>query len=503
MLWLLVGFFVLLVVWRNVWMFQNFCLPTFDIGIFVDFVRRQAEGVFNPYSDVRQISQFSDHFTPILSLLSWPLALLPQPYGLLLLEVLMIAGCAGLLSLACSRGWIGRGAALYGALLILVNRDVFETAFFPVHPAVWAMPALLWAGLVAHRDLVKGSCRLTLSGHFQILGCLFFAFLTDEQFSFAILGYALALLATEFLTKKSLSTLVAGLSAVWVAHSGRRLLAGEILPYYEQRMPGSFADWLARYSWTLDSWKTGFQFVLVLAPLLFLMRAKPLKSLFAYPRHVLVVGGIFGPLILGRVLTGNFGFHYNTVFIVFFVLIVAFFLDEGKFSAPRRWSVAGGLVLVMLAISVGKWKRPATAQFLGEGLNCKRREVPMEDFRARTKALQQALGAIDHLAQPGERWIALSNLTTNLMSDVPKLRVFCLCGFQIRNVEALDGLMTERGRFGEFVGFRSEFNEKVIEAVRGLPGIEILTDEEDLFVAKGRIPVDLINPYLSPHPEYK
>lgn len=504
MIWLIPLFFVVLVLWRNIWMYQNFCQPTFDIGIFVDFVQRIAHGDLNPYSTVRQIAQYVDHFTPVLLMVGAFGQLIPQPYLLFIVEVAFIAFVAGVLWYAKVKGITSSAATVFAIGLAFLNRDMFETGFFPVHPAVWAMPFLISMALFAQKDLVLRGHDISASSlRWMILLWLLIS-ATDEQYSFVGLGLGLALIITEKVSVRSLVVLVAGATMVWVAHAGRRLMAGELMPYYEQRIPTDLNAWIAKYSWTADSFKTGFQHILVLLPLIFVIRKPVFRYLLTHWKYVVVLGGIFGPLILGRILTGNFGFHYNIVMIAFFICVVCFLLDPERAAKLqfKRMTFSVIVILFMAVLSVGKWKRPLTAQVWGDGLNCKRREVVMSDFRARTESLNTNVERLKTISSVGENWIALSNLTTNLMAELPGRNIFCLCGFEIRNAEFMDGMITERGRFGEFVGFQSELNEKAIAAVRAVPGIEILEDSEDLFVAKGRIPVELFNPLLSPHPVY-
>lgn len=490
---------------RNYYLWNHFCQTNYDLGIFIDMIKKNAQGVLNPYIEVRQISQFNDHWTPLLSLLS-PLSLIvPLPHFAFLLEVGFLILVFGLLIWAERTRVISTSLFTFLTCFFFFNRDLFEAAYFPIHPATWsAFGLIFWSLLIYKIDWQKNS--LSRRDQFLLLFNYFLLTLMDEQNSFAGVSFALGLLVVSFVSsvKKlrafSLVFFVFSISMVWMANEGRRLMFGPLFPYFKDRKILDPTSFLSRYSdFSLESVKTIVLHFLIVIPFLFLMKGQ-WREISKVRVKLFLLFSIFAPLILGRILTNGFGRHYDIALIS---LWTGFFMIAIPQKVFNRRNVIWCCVF-FFALSISKVKKAFTAPTTLAGLNCVRRDVSVSTFQERTAKLHNAFELIKEKSQSENfKILAQSNLGPNLLTSFPKAQVYHLGEYEIQDTQTVDWIIFERGQFGEHLSLGPDALEEIIGTMMALPNLKFIHQDDSLFMAQGEIPLEILKKYFRTQPQHE
>ncbi len=490
--------FCLCVVFRNYYLWNHFCQTNYDLGIFIEMIQKNAQGILNPYINVRQIGQFNDHWTAMLSLLS-PLSLfIPMPHFAFWLETLFLVSVFFYLLRLLRRNVVSIYQFSFLNCFFFLNRDIFEAAYFPIHPATWsALGLIIWCGLIYQINWSEK----TLEKKYQILITLNYFVLTlmDEQNTFIGLTFALALLIFTKIRGFAITLSIFSGAMIWWGNAGRRLVFGPLFPYFKDRKITDPSNFLNRYSdFSIESIKTIVLHLIVLVPVFLLMRGG-WRQVVERKQKLLLLGGLFGPLLLGRLLTNGFGRHYDIALIACWLGLFLILIPKEQFT--RKLTVFS--CVFFFALSVSKIKKAFTAPLSLQGLNCVRRDVSPQAFALRTEKIENAIALISERTPQDFKIVAMSNLGPNLLVKFPQASVFHLGEWSITNTSEVDWIIFERGQFGERLSISAENIESIIQTLMNFSGLDFVHQDDDLFMAHGKIPLSLLKPYYREQPQYE
>jgi hypothetical protein len=293
--------------------FRNFCFSSFDLGIYMEAVQKVSFTRLDPYLSSMGLGFINDHWHPALAISKVFTPFAPLSTSLFLCELLFVLCLAFLPYLVSKKGLITPGAAALLSIYLLINQRQLEaTMAFPVHPAVWANALLFFAVVKLITSSSKDADR-DLSSDLIILGTLFLAGFFGEQFSFALLGYAIVFLCVSPRKKLGLFAVITSGIWVWFCFSGRALLVGPIL-HQAGRVATSFSALVGKYPWSFGQLGHIIKFFFEALPLIF-FGFKFRKNFVGDKVIFALVTGIFGPLLLGRALSASFGAQYDTLLV--------------------------------------------------------------------------------------------------------------------------------------------------------------------------------------------
>ncbi|MGE3973981.1 MAG: hypothetical protein AB7F59_05590 [Bdellovibrionales bacterium] len=504
MMWLLLTLLIFIgaVGAYNFHLYSHFCQHTYDLGIFLEAFKKLSFADWNPYISTRQITILQDHWEPILVLLS-PLARFFSLPGFgfgVEIAFFILAGLSLYLS-ARDQSSQKRDLAICLAILFLLHRETFEAVFYPIHPSTWAVFPLMLAGLFIptlmpnqlgkHVSLQK---EPFYTQFVRLLAIVILLNLFNEQYSLAALGLVLG--AFLFLPRRlpTLLVLPFSLAFVWWAFQGRSSIVGQMF-HHTDRLKLNPLLLLQSYNWDLPQFKTLLLFFLGFAPLIFFL----IKSIPHWNRnhlrHFGVWLGLFSPLILGRLLSGSFGLHYNVILVV--AAIVLFFLLIDVKEWPKK-SIASWIFAFAILMSLGKWGKVYATVIQDKMPNCMRIDTSSGNHFTNVSNRQKKLNHIYDLIslESGPtKVLALGNLVPTLLS-IPHAEVFHLGAFQITNSESFDWLVVERGVYGNHNGVPPEKLEALIKNLKFRPELQIISDDATLFVVKGSLPKSLFRGFF-------
>lgn len=495
-------------VWtRNQFLWDNYCHMNFDLGIFIEIFKKNLNGEWNPFIEVRQIKQFNDHFTPIFNILSIKTeafglsrdALIQSAHHVLwALEIGFLAVLSLFLLYEVVRKKLSLDIALLGAAFFFLNRDIFEALFFPVHPATWGGALLVMIGWSSFQ-IYSAERSATAKYHFSLFVFYTVLITLDEQFAFV--GFSLGL-AFIFMTKDRLRGLLwvfYGLFMIWLTSSGRRLVFGPLMPYYDLRVATNLEQWLQHFDFTLSSIKSFALHTIALLPIGYLFFTQK-KSLGQKLKSLLFLFIVFSPLLVGRLLTASFGLHYGVAIVSFWTAILISLFKDTKLKP----AVLYACLIFLASLSVSKHKKTIMAQTHLTNLNCVRRDVPLQAFQTRTQLLNEFFEQNKALLQSERiRILASANLGPNLMTFFPKARIFQLGEYKITSNGVFDIIILERGQFGENIYAQPQTIEAVIEKVKADAGTKILAESDSLFAAEVALKYQDIDQYYREQPRHK
>ncbi len=152
------------------------CVNAVDFSIYQQAAVELASGPsWNPYSSVRGVKIFNDHFDPVLLVAAGLLKVVgTSPEALIIFEWLW--WLALLVSLYCSSD---KNSRLFLVGLALVSRWLWGAFLFPIHPTTWAALPLFWVTWAA----IRRRPRLFLIS--AALLCVF-----KESYAFALIPLA-------------------------------------------------------------------------------------------------------------------------------------------------------------------------------------------------------------------------------------------------------------------------------------------------------------------------
>lgn len=153
----------------------------FDLGIFINLVRRATEGLplFDPFENVHF---FSLHFTPVLYLLALFYELVPSPIVLFVVQGAALASVVPLVNSIARAHGFPEGTSLRLAIGCGAFPSLFFISIFGFHILTLALPVLLTAILLIERNQVGAG-----------LGVASLGMLVREDMTVALIGLGLYL----------------------------------------------------------------------------------------------------------------------------------------------------------------------------------------------------------------------------------------------------------------------------------------------------------------------
>lgn len=479
---------------RNYYLYEIFCQKNYDFGIFVEAIRENAKGEINPWLNTRQIYQFSDHWTVIMSLIS-PLAkIFPVHHVALWGEMFALLGVGFALIYLVRKE---RVSAAWAALLMgffYLNRDTFEAVYFPIHESTMAAFPLMLLGLLILSWDTESSNSLGLK--ISLLATSLFLCLFSEQFSFAVLGLSIGLF---FFTRDkvfALGLFILGLGLSWWMSFGRAEVFTPVFPYYQQRILISFESFLNKYVLNFVDAKSFILHFVGMAPLLYVLW-KNRATVRTRIRPIMLVLGLFGPLILGRIIAANFNLQYIVVIVVFWIVLFLVALPRPKI--PQKAVLLG--MLFFLVWSNNKFRKPFQTIYLHRELDCARGQLTAEALQVRQKRIEKALNILtESVGTQTFRLLANANLLPNLLVRFPLAETYQLGSYRILSTEEFDWALIESGQFGEG-HYISPENVLIVQKILREKRLEVVFEETGLMLVKGPIAKQWLEAYYHDHPQ--
>lgn len=480
---------------RNYYLFEIFCQKNYDFGIFVEVIRENAKGEINPWLNTRQIYQFSDHWTVIMSLIS-PFAKIFSAHHVALWGEMLCYFLSGivLIVLALRKrvdpGWMG-----LLLVFLFLNRDLYETAYFPIHESAMAIFPLMWFGALISRWRIDQPNNLLLKAELIFLSLLLCLF--SEQFGFAIFGLALALLIFTREKVFSLLYLLISLALIWWLSVGRAEVFTPIFPYYQQRILVSFSGILSRYEFSFSEIKTFILHFVGMSPLIYVLwknRSTASKNV----KPLILATGLFGPLILGRVIAANFNHQYIVPIIVYWIVICFVLVPFPKIT-KKVFIISS---LFFLIWSNNKIRKPFQTILLHKELDCARGEISGETLSRRQKRIETALLILEnHVGQNNFNILANANFLPNLLIRFPRAEVFQLGSYRILSVTSFDWALIEAEPFGES-HYVSPANVLAVQKKLKDENLEVVYESDGLMLVRGPIKKEWFEDLYVDHPEH-
>jgi uncharacterized membrane protein len=475
--------FAFCVLFRNFTLFERFCQKNYDLGIYMEVMRESGKGIINPWLQGRQIYQIADHWTPIMSLMGQLTRWFQGVNVALIGEICFYFLAWGTLFWLFLQKKMSASYLALASAIMFLNRDQFEAAYFPVHESTWAALPLMLLGLEIFKFDFK---KEDFNREVRVFCILLFLCLFSEQFGFVAFGWGLGLLALR--KRTGWFYLLFGFLMSWALIMGRAIVFGPTFPYFQQRILIPPAELIAKY-FPIDSdmIKTMVLHFLFFVPAVFLGFRKVGTHPLARKRFVLLLGA-FGPLLLGRVMAGNFHLQYSVALTTFWVLLFVLTAKVDQKLNPK-WVL--GVLIFCVLFSNNKLRKPFATAFAHTGMECVHGTVDKSGIEKRQERLRQAFEKIS--AEPNSKVLSIGNLIPNFLNDFKNLQILQMGGYAIISTKKVDWVITERGIFGDRHFITTEKIEEMIELVKSQPGVEVLVDDKDLFLAKGPIQVEGFN----------
>jgi hypothetical protein len=483
-LWVVFAFvlFTATVLGHNWVYFQNYCFHTYDLGIYMEAVRKFSFADLNPYLTTFGTGFLNDHWHPALLLSKIPAFFMPLSLALFSVEVLFCLLTAAVPLVLVRKRLLDPGVGAVLSIFLLINRETLEALIaFPVHPAVWADFLLLaGAGFVLLKDGWKSSLLMAAS---VALSSFF-----GEQFAFSLVGLALAFLLVAGRRGAGALLLPISLTLAWFVFKGRESFVGPIL-HQSDRVALSPRAWFGLYAWDVPQAKIVLKFLLEMVPFLFLYRFYrsnvPPERGFS---KLLLIGGIFGPLILGRVLSHSFGHQYSPLLIC---AAVAFLLIpfQGVKIPPKAvaWSF-----IAFFFLSFSNFERAFRVITGSKFQSCVHTPDVRQTNALRMADLNAAMGQIlsSSKAEPVSV-LATGNLVPNLLQNLANGQVTDIA-FSGSKAQSFDWVVLEYGVCGDAWPWEEDQLERVIKPLAERYPAQVITKTGCLFFARGPIAASAI-----------
>lgn len=460
---------------RNFYLYDNFCFHNYDLGVHLEAIKRFSEGSLNPWIFGRQIHFFQDHWEPIDLLIS-PLArLLPLHIVGMGVEVLFFCLAAIVILFFSHKNLL---VGVFFSILLILNRDIFESAYYPIHPgAMVILPLALMAVLLPQR---KNILPLLLS--FIFLTCF------SEQFSLAGVGLVIALALFRETRGWALIFAPVVLVACWWVLKGRELFIGPLFAQHFVRLKLSPHEFLQIYNWDRSQLMTVLKFILGFIPLGWVLwesrKSWTRKHLISF----ILISGLFSPLLIGRILSNSFGFHYNIAVVLGLIAIGIALVDPSKLN-PKVISMT---FLFCLVFSNNKLMKAYRTVANHELDRCVREFSTAATLGERKDYLNEIAENISN--QNDEKKVLVSgNLLPNFLEKIGAGQLYQLGAFEVTDTDHFNWVVLERNFVGDNSPVPQEEVEKAIASIKEGGTIEIIIDNPKLFFAHGRLDRKLIN----------
>jgi hypothetical protein len=409
----------------------------------------------NPFLTTLGFGFFNDHWHPAL-LIAKPLSFMfSTSTSLFITELTFYLLAAALPLYFAIRGYVSSSSALLISIFLLLDKSVLEALVaLPIHPAVWAHLPLLMGSFLLTVDKSE-SPKISIAAAFMIWSSNFFG----EQFSLSALGLSAAWIILEPRRKSGYFFCAVALITCWFTLSGRELIFGPLL-HQTERVAFSFSGLLSKYNWDSQQLLSLGSYFISISPLLYLMASsKDFKNKF---RATFIVTSIFGPLILGRLLSNSFGHQYSALLTCAVAAFAFVFLKDRVISKKALISCS----VLFALFSASKLERIYNVLVSNNFYNCVDKSKSDLQKQARVRDLTEAVEFIQIDSKDSALTVlALGNLVPNLVESVDSnSEIWTLAPGLSETSDPVDWIITERGTCGDpWPWTKEKLNEKSIE----------------------------------------
>ena len=336
------------------------CLPAYDLGIFTEALVAGWHLKWDPFLATRESFMLQDHWDPITLILGYltsPFSsFLNPPVFLLWFEATVVFVAAEYARAALRNRGFDNARCWLAFLSILGARATWNALHFPVHPTTWVLlPHLML--VFWYFDFFSGHRKWELS-RYLILSVLIW--LCGEQFALGLAAAHVALVILAPRRRLALTIIsIFVLFAAWWAMHGRIWVHGSIYNH-AARVTFNLSEVLSKYEFDRDFFRRFAESMLVyIAPVWLLaiearrlLKSRDLKTLLMESRFVLVSLAFASPMILGRLLSNSWRYHYG-------VMMGAVFMTGFVVARHKVWNRNVTIALMSLAIlsSTGDWSK--------------------------------------------------------------------------------------------------------------------------------------------------
>lgn len=470
------------------------CLPAYDLGIFSETLIAGWSFRWDPFLTTRESFMLQDHWDPVTLLLGYVTSpfssLLSAPVFLLWFEATMVFLSALSLRLALLRRGFDESRAWLAFASIIFASVTWNALHFPVHPTTWA----LWPHLLLifwYFDFFHGPRKRELL-IYAALGL--WIWMMGEAFALAFATAHLALLVLAPRRRLDLALLALPvLIGAWWAVQGRIWVHGSMYNH-AARVTFDWVQIIQKYEFDADFFRRFFGAALVfLAPLTLLgleikrLCSSPnLKSLIQESRVLVVCMGFAAPLVLGRLLSNSWKFHYG-------ILMCAVFAAGFLFLKDLRWSRRSVVLFLALSAlsSLGDWAKAVPMAF-NPALGCS--AVTSTPTAPQLDSRRKDIETVVQMLPTGARVMTGFYLVATLLGERPDLIVHTLGPFQqSAGTPAFDYLWLPKAPFDNHWPLSPGQVEQILASFKGER-----TELSTSLLVKGPIRSDFFNLYQGP-----
>jgi len=438
----------------------RYCLHNLDLGIFAQALHLMSRGELNPWLSVHNVRAMSDHFEPILPLLSPAAARVDPRYALILMEsAFVLAGCVPVLLMLRAR-LLTRGLALACIAAVFFNRGVVYALRFPVHPSTWSgLPLGLFCFFLLRRSRTG------------MVASLLFLLAFREEFAWVGLMAGSWFLWRERDRPLGWALLLLSLSWAAFAFVLRPLLWGDTILYGTALLGRALLSplqTLAPYVTRTDSWARIADILLPLLPLAVWLRRE------GVPPNCVVLWAIL-PVLAIRFL-GNAWWHHHAAPVFTGLLFV--FLPSRPGLRPPRWVVLA-MGILLLATNGGTLRK---AFYAYSGIPHQQKCLPSADRIAAIEAGRSFL-----IRHPEGRALVQGNILPGL---VRRPEVYQLAGTHPPGLHEFRYVFVEKPPSGDPYPLSYQRVAELVELWRGQPGSHVVQDDPHVFLAEGLFRTD-------------
>jgi len=417
------------------------CINANDFSIYQQAIYKLSNfQSLNPFTSIRDLKIFSDHFDPIIILPAILIKLThANPFLIFIFEWSLWALFAFLVYRLGDYKW--KSFDWIKALTVIVfSKSLLSGLDFPIHPTTWSMIPLLFLSYFIKQKNHQGIFYSALS-----------LLLFKELFVFMIVGLAgYYLLARQF--KLFLSLFILGLLSYWFIFIKRPELFGSQINYGNSLLSALLKNPIKTL---YESWLNfSFPWIMFIPSLFLIPRNKWFEAL---PLFFFVLPGILIHILGARIV------HHHSI------ALVTIFLSFGLLHKSPHWL----LVFVFFATGIGRHTRSFKNLFTTNFKTCQHKNDKIESIK-KAQAIIQPLD---------EKTIVLSSngIIPRILS--PSNTIFQMDTFTLpRN--SYDYLVIEKNNFGDI--YPTSQSELDALRLRCLPyASKVWMDNEHLTIMQG------------------
>ena len=454
--------------------YRSFCTTNFDFGLYLQAMKDFSWKNLNPYLLSLNTYFLNDHWHPGLLLGLIPSVFFPLSTSLLLTEIFFFLFTSWVPFLLVKKNQLHLSSAVFINIYLLLNYYQWKALFFPVHPAVWANFFLILASFF----VTKSERKYGLAFFMVFLSSFF-----GEQFSLALLGFSLAMIFSFRKYFVSFLCVLFSLVWVWFLLSGRAYILGPII-HQTERIAVNPLEILKKYNWDLNHLKSMCLFLGIHLPFFYFLRKKMYKKDWF---DLLPILGIFAPLVLGRILSGSFHFHYDSLLICAVASLAMVLFRKHQIIIPYRSLVFSLLFFLLFSYSKFRWAYYAVVHKESYCVHVKKDASLI--FKERMQNLENAMAMIKQ--QGGTQIFVSDNLAPNFLEAFPDASVYTVGSVLTNQTKTIDWVVLEHGRCGD--SWRIKYlKDENLNALMKAPGLKVLKHTGDFSLFQGPISSEVL-----------